>query len=186
MTSSRTTAISMPSPQKIFNPKSIVLAALVGIVVSVAIGNVPNSVETLARAVIISVVLYVLVELYVEHRITNAILIYKNERQRTSGAKMQLVKDSQERDHKESEKAVEEEHIQQEQQQQEETEEISDENITSNSDNVTRNNTNNIETEVVSVGNNDTSNDDETKVEANVEEENGKEKKEHNRSKKIK
>ena len=130
MTSSRTTAISMPSPQKIFNPKSIVLAALVGIVVSVAIGNVPNSVETLARAVIISVVLYVLVELYVEHRITNAILIYKNERQRSSGAKMQLVKDSQERDHKESEKAVEEEHIQQEQQQQGETEEISDENIT--------------------------------------------------------
>ena len=174
MTSSRTTAISMPSPQKIFNPKSIVLAALVGIVVSVAIGNVPNSVETLARAVIISVVLYVLVELYVEHRITNAILIYKNERQRSSGAKMQLVKDSQERDHKESEKAVEEEHIQQEQQQQEETEEVSDENITNNSDNVTRNNTNNIETEVVSVGNNDTSNDDETKVEANVEEENGK------------
>ena len=175
----------MPSPQKIFNPKSIVLAALVGIVVSVAIGNVPNSVETLARAVIISVVLYVLVELYVEHRITNAILIYKNERQRSSGAKMQLVKDSQERDHKESEKAAEEEHIQQEQQQQEETEEIeeilpqssapvSDENITNNSDNVTRNNTNNIETEVVSVGNNDTSNDDETKVEANVEEENGK------------
>ena len=131
MTASRTTAISMPSPQKIFNPKSIALAALVGIVVSVAIGNVPNSVETLARAVIISVVLYVLVELYVEHRITNAILIYKNERQRSSGAKMQLVKDSQERDHKESEKAVEEEHIQQEQQQQEETEEISDENITS-------------------------------------------------------
>jgi ankyrin repeat protein len=72
---------NMPSSSssKIFDAQRIVLASFVGVIVSVAIGNIPNSLETVARSIIASVFLYVLVELYVEHRINDALLQYREQ-----------------------------------------------------------------------------------------------------------
>ena len=43
---------------------------------SVAVGYAPNSLETLARTMFLSVLVYVLVELYVERRVANAVYEY--------------------------------------------------------------------------------------------------------------
>ena len=43
---------------------------------SVAVGYSPNSIETLARTMFLSVLVYVLVELYVERRVANAVYQY--------------------------------------------------------------------------------------------------------------
>ena len=78
---------SMPSSSssKIFDAQRIVLVSFVGVVVSIAIGNIPNSLETFARSIIVSVFLYVLVELYVEHRINDALLQYRKQEMGNEG-----------------------------------------------------------------------------------------------------
>ena len=65
-----------PGSAKFFHASNIVQVSLAGVVVSVAVGYAPNSIETLARTMFLSVLVYVLVELYVERRVANAVYQY--------------------------------------------------------------------------------------------------------------